>query len=328
MAYMHVMRIVFFLVAIGTGAAAHSAAAPAEGAYPSKPVRFIVPFSPGGTNDILARMIGQYLTEKFGKTFIVDNRPGADGVIATEIVSKSSPDGYTLLILSSAYAMNPAVRKLPYDPKNAVEFIMKLGDGPTLLSVGPLLPVSSVKELFAVTQAKPGQIVFGTSGGFQYFATALLKSVAKQDFNIVLYKGTAPALVDVIGGQTHASIAPIVPSLPHLKSGRMKALAAGTLKRSSMFPDLPTLDELGFKGFHASNWYTIAITPGTPKSIRTRLYDEIAAYMRSPATVKTFTAMGGEVDVRSTEEVRAFVAEEMVKWRKVAIESGMPRETN
>ncbi len=328
MVYTHVMRRVFFLAALSTAAAVHGAAAPPEGAYPSKPVRFLVPFSPGGTNDILARMIGQHLTDKLGKTFIVDNRPGADGIIATEIVSKASPDGYTLLILSSAYAMNPAVRKLPYDPKNAVEFIMKVGDGPTLLSVGPSLPVSSVKELFAATQAKPGQIVFGTSGGFQYFATALLKTVAKQDFNIVLYKGTAPALVDVIGGQTHASLAPIVPSLPHLKSGRMKALAAGTIKRSSMFPDLPTLDELGYKGFHASNWYTIAITPGTPKAITSRLYEEIAGYMRSPATMKTFTAMGGEVDIRGPEEVREFVATEMVKWRKVALDSGMPRETN
>jgi tripartite-type tricarboxylate transporter receptor subunit TctC len=328
MPVMRVMQMAFMLVAIGACAATLAAAAPADATYPSKPVRLIVPFSPGGTNDILARMIGQHLTEKLGKTFIVDNRPGADGVIATDIVSKANPDGYTLLVLSSAYAMNPAVRKLPYDPKNAVDFILKMGDGPTLLSVGPALPVKSVKELFAATQAKPGEIIFGTSGGFQYFATALLKTVSRQDFNIVLYKGTAPSLIDIIGGQTHAGLAPIVPTLPHLRSGKMKALAAGTIKRSSMFPDLPTLDELGYKGFHASNWYTIATTPGTPKAIVSKLYDEISAYMRSPATTKTFTAMGGEVDILSTEEVRKFVAEEMVKWRKVAIDSGMPRETN
>ena len=203
-----------------------------------------------------------------------------------------------------------------------------MGDGPTLLSVGPALPVKSVKELFAATKAKPGAIIFGTSGGFQYFATALLRTVSKQDFNIVLYKGTAPALVDVIGGQTHASSAPIVPSLPHLKSGRMKALAAGTIKRSTMFPDLPTLDELGYKGFHASNWYTIATTPGTPKAVVAKLYEEISAFMRSPETVKTFTAMGGEVDILGTQDVRKFIADETVKWRKVAIDSGMPRETN
>jgi tripartite-type tricarboxylate transporter receptor subunit TctC len=326
MAYRHVVRIALVVMAIVSCSTVY-AAAPPDGAYPSKPVRLIIPFSPGGTNDILGRMIAQHLTEKLGKTFIVDNRPGADGVIATEIVSKANPDGYTLLVLSSAYAMNPAVRKLPYDPKTAVDFIMKMGDGPTLVAVGPALPVNSVKELFAATQAKPGQIIFGTSGGFQYFATALLKTVAKQDFNIVLYKGTAPSLIDIIGGQTHASIAPIVPLLPHLKSGKMKPLAAGTIKRSTMFPDLPTLDELGYKGFHASNWYTIATSPGTPKAIVSKLYNDIAAYMHSPATMKTFTGMGGEVDVLGTEEVKKFVAEETVKWRKVAIESGMPRDT-
>jgi tripartite-type tricarboxylate transporter receptor subunit TctC len=220
------------------------------------------------------------------------------------------------------------VRKLPYDPMKAVDFIIKLGEGPTVLSVGPALPVSSVKELFAVTKSKPGQIIFGTSGGFQYFATALLKTLSGQDINIVLYKGTAPALVDVIAGQTHATVAPVVPSLPHFRSGKMKPLATGTLKRSVMLPDLPTLDELGVTGFDASNWYTIATAPGTPKAIVSKLYTDIAAYMQMPDTVKTLTAMGAEVDVRSTEETRKFIPAEIAKWRKVAIDAGMPREVN
>jgi len=324
---MHVMRLAFVLIAICTAFAARSAGAPTE-SYPTKPVRLIVPFSPGGTNDILARMIANHLTEKFGKTFIVDNRVGADGIIGTEIVTKAAPDGYTLIVLSAAYAMNPAVRKLPYDPQNAVEFIIKLGAGPTLLSVGPALPVDSVKALFAVTKSKPGQIIFGTSGGFQYFATALLRTLSGQDFNIVLYKGTAPALIDVIGGQTHASIAPVVPTLPHLRSGKLKALAMGTLKRGVMMPDLPTLDELGVTGYDASNWYTTATTPGAPKAISTKLYTEISAYMRSPETVKIFTAMGGEVDIKTPEELRKFIPAEIAKWRKVAIDAKMPRDVN
>ena len=327
MGYVHVMRLAFVLIAIYTAGAAHSAASPADG-YPSKPVRLIVPFAPGGTNDILARMIANHLTETLGKTMIVDNRPGADGIIATEIVTKATPDGYTLIVLSAAYAMNPAVRKLPYDPQKAVDFIIKLGAGPTVLSVGPALPVSSVKEMFSVIKSKPGQIVFGTSGGFQYFATALLRTLSGQDFNIVLYKGTFPALIDVIGGQTHASIAPVVPTLPHLRSGKLKALAMGTLKRSSMLPDLPTLDELGVTGYDASNWYTIATAPGTPKPIITKLYTEIAAYMRSPETVKTFTAMGGEVDIKSPEELHTFIPAEIAKWTKVAIDAKMPRDVN
>ena len=323
---MHGMLMAFIILTSLAPAAAHAAASPTE-AYPSKPIRLLVPFTPGGTNDILARMIGIHLTDKWGKTVIVDNRPGADGVIATDIVSKASPDGYTLIILSAAYAMNPAVRKLPYDPVRAVEFVMKLGDGPTILTVGPALAVDSVKALLAAAKSKPGQIIFGTSGGFQHFATALLRTLSKEDFNIVLYKGTAPALIDVIGGQTHASIAPIVPSLPHVRSGKLKALAVGTLKRSSMFPDLQTLDQLGVKGFDASNWYTIAVPPGTPRPIVAKLYDEIATYMRAPETVKQFTAMGGEVDIQNTDAVRAFIPAEIAKWHKVAIDAKMPRET-
>jgi tripartite-type tricarboxylate transporter receptor subunit TctC len=328
MGYVHAVRIALLLIASWASAAAHGAAAPADNAYPTKPVRLLVPFSPGGTNDILARMIGTHLTDKYGKTFIVDNRPGADGVIATEIVSKATPDGHTLIVLSAAYAMNPAVRKLPYDPMKAVDFIIKLGAGPTVLSVGPALAVGSVKELFGVTKSKPGQIVFGTSGGFQYFATALLKTLSGQDINIVLYKGTAPALVDLIAGQTHATVAPVVPSLPHFKSGKMKPLAMGTLKRSVMLPELQTLDELGVTGYDASNWYTIATSPGTPQPIVAKLYADIAAYMQSPEIVKLLTAMGAEVDVRSTEETRKFIPAEITKWRKVAIDAGMPRELN
>jgi tripartite-type tricarboxylate transporter receptor subunit TctC len=324
---MHAVRLAFVLCAISALTSAHSASAPAE-RYPAKPVRLIVPFSPGGTNDILARMIANHLTDRLGKTFIVDNRAGADGVIATEIVSKSTPDGYTLIVLSAAYAMNPAVRKLPYDPNTAIEFIMKLGDGPTLLSVGPALQVDSAKALFAVAKSKPGQIIFGTSGGFQYFATALLRTLSGHDFNIVLYKGTAPALIDIIGGQTHASIAPVVPTLPHLRSGKLKALAMGTLKRGVMMPELPTLDELGITGYDASNWYTIATAPGTPKEISARLYTEISAYMSAPATVKTFTAMGGQVDIKNADEMRKFIPAEIAKWRKVAIDANMPREVN
>jgi len=319
--------LMFLLATVGACIEARAAAAPAE-AYPTKPVRVIVPFSPGGTNDLLGRMIANHLTERLGKTFIVDNRTGADGIIGTDIVAKASPDGYTLIILSAAYAMNPAVRKLPYDPNTAIEFIAKLGAGPTMLSVGPSLQVDSVKSLLAVMKAKPGQIVFGTSGGFQYFATALLRTLSGHDFNIVLYKGTAPALVDVISGQTHASVAPIVPSLPHLKSGKLKPLAMGTIKRGTMFPDLPTLDELGITGFDASNWYTLGTTPGTPKAVSVRLYEEVSAYLRSPETMKILSAMGADVDVQPPEEVRKFIPAEIAKWRKVAIDAKMPRDVN
>jgi tripartite-type tricarboxylate transporter receptor subunit TctC len=323
------VRVCGLLFALSVMTCSYSGAANAaanEETYPAKPIRFVVPFAPGGTNDILARMIANHLSEQYAKPVIVDNRPGADGVIGTQIVSKSAPDGYTMLIVSAAYAMNPAVRSLPFDPKNAVDFVMKVGDGPTILTVGPALKVNSVKELFAVTRAKPGQIVFGTSGGFQHFATALFRGLSGQDINIVVYKGAGPALIDVLGGQTHATIVPIVPSLPHIRSGKLTPLAAGTLKRSSMFPQMPTLDELGVKGYHSSNWYAIAVPPGTPKPVVTKLYDDISVYMRLPATVKTFTSMGGELDLRTADEVREMIPNEIAKWTKVAIDSGMARD--
>lgn len=327
MGHVRARILLLVLVTLVSGmSAAPQATAAEDPSYPVRPVRFIVPFSPGGTNDILARMIASHLAERFGQPIIVDNRAGADGVIATEMVSKAAPDGHTIMILSAAYAMNPAVRKLPYDPKTAVDFVMKLGAGPTVLTVGPALKVKSVNELFAAAKAKPGHIIFGTSGGFQYFATALLRSLSGHDFNIVLYKGTGPAMIDMLGGQTHAAIAPIVPSLPHIRSGKFTPLGVGTLKRSTMLPDLATLDELGLKGYDASNWYTIATAPGTPKPIVAKLYDEIGAYMRMPDTVKTFTGMGGEIDLRSAEEVRAGIPAEIAKWTKVAIDAGMPRD--
>jgi hypothetical protein len=186
------VRVALVLAGLCAYVSAHGAAAPEESTYPTKPVRLIVPFAPGGTNDILGRMIANHLSARLGRTFIVDNRPGADGAIGTEYVMKANPDGYTLIVLSSAYAMNPAVRKLPYDPQTAVEFIIGLGSGPTVLSVGPSLQVDSAKALFAVAKSKPGQVIFSTSGGFQYFATALLQTLSGQQFNIVLYKGTAP----------------------------------------------------------------------------------------------------------------------------------------
>jgi len=302
------------------------AAAPTEANYPIKPIRLIVPFSPGGTNDILGRMLATHLTEILGKTVLVDNRAGAEGIIGTEIAVKATPDGYTLIVLSAGYVMNPAVRKLPYDPIKALEFIAKLGASATVLCVGPSLPVSSVKDMLAAAKSKPGQITLGTSGGFQHFASALFRNLSGQDFTIVLYKGAFPAMIDVIGGQVHAIIIPIVPSLPQLRSGKLKGLAMGSLKRSALLPELPTLDELGITGYDAANWYAIATAAGTPPAIVKRLHTEIANYLRLPETQKRVTAMGTDIDIKTPDEMRQIIPAEIAKWTKVAIAAGMPRE--
>ena len=297
-------------------------------AYPTKPIRLIVPFSPGGTNDILARMLATHLGETLGQTMIVDNRPGFQGVIGTDLVAKSAPDGYTLLMASSAYTMNPVLIKLPYDTLKALEFVAKIGASYLVLSVGPSLPVNSVKDLLEAAKRRPGEIVLSSSGGFMHFATALFVSLSKQKFNIVLYKGGFPAMMDVIGGQTHAHFAVSVPALPHLRSGRLKGLAVGNLKRVDMLPDLPTLDESGIKGYDAANWYAIAAPAGTPRPIVTKLHNEIARYFNSPEMRKTMTDMGAVIDIKTPDQMRQIIPGEIKKWTQVAIEAGMPRAGN
>lgn len=295
-------------------------------AYPTKPIRLIVPFAPGGTNDILGRMIATHLTEVLGKTVIVDNRAGAEGIIGTEIAAKAIPDGYTLIVLSAAYVMNPAVRKLPYDSLKAFEFVTKIGASFLVLSVGPLLPVNSVKDLLATAGRRPGEIVFASSGGFMHFASALFQGLSKHKFNIVLYKGGFPAMMDVIGGQAHAHLAVSVPALPHLRSGRLKGLAVGTLKRADLLPDLPTLDEAGIKGYDAANWYAVAAPTGTPRAIVMKLHSEITRFFTSPEMRKTMTAMGAVIDIKTPDEMRKIIPAEIAKWTQVAIDAGMPRD--
>lgn len=304
-----------------------AAAAKDEVPYPTKPVRVIVPFAPGGTNDILARMAATHLTSALGQTFIVDNRPGAEGIIGTDTAAKSRPDGYTLVVLSSAYTMNPVVMKLPYDSLKAFEFVSKMGASFLILSVGPsLAQVNSVNDLIAVAKAKPGQIVISSSGGFLHFASALFKSLSKADFNIVLYKGGFPAMMDVIGGQTHSTFAVSVPAIPHLKSGKLKGLAVGTLKRAELVPDIPTLDEVGIKGYDASNWYSIAAPAGTPRPIVMKLNQEIVRYFESPEVRKQMTNMGAVIDLQGPDEMRKIIPAEIAKWTKVAKEAGMPKQ--
>ena len=294
-------------------------------AYPTKPIRLIVPFSPGGTNDILGRMVATRLTERLGQQVIVDNRPGHQGIIGTNLGAKATPDGYTLVMISSAYTMNPVTMKLPFDPMKALVFVSKIGARFLILSVGPSMPVKSVNELLAAAQRKPGEIVIASSGGFMHFASALFQGLSHRKFNIVLYKGGAPAMMDVIGGHAQVHLAVSVPALPHLRAGRLKGLAVGTLKRAELLPDLPTLDEVGVKGYEAQNWYAVAAPAGTPPAIVNRLHNEIALYFTSPAMLKQMTQMGAVVDIKTAAEMRKIIPAEIKKWTQVAIDAGIPR---
>src|SRR5688572_342528 len=215
--------------------AAQQKAAPESAAsYPSRPVRVIVPQAPGGSNDIMARYIGGMLSERLGKQFVVDNRPGAEGMIGTDTVAKANPDGYTLLMASRAFTMNPAVvKKLPYDPIKDFDWVATFGRSPVAITVGPAAQVGSLKDLVALGKSKPNFITMASAGGFMHFVSAMFRSHAGIKAEIALYKGGAPALIDVMSGQAHMAVATIPTSGPHIRSGRVKALAVGATKRIS-----------------------------------------------------------------------------------------------
>jgi tripartite-type tricarboxylate transporter receptor subunit TctC len=295
-------------------------------AYPVKPIRLIVPQAPGGSNDIMARYIGNWLSERLGRTVVVDNRPGADGMIGTDIVARSAADGYTILLASSAFTMNPAVRKVPYDPLKAFDWVAMLGAGPIVLTVGPSLPVNTVKEVVAAAKTQPGLITMASAGGFQHFAHALFRSLAGVDMVIVLYRGGFPAMIDVMGGQAHLTIGSIVQAIPQIRAGKLKPLATGGVKRAATLPDLPTIAEAGVAGYDAGNWWALAVPAGTPHAIVARLNAEVATYLGLAETQKRFANDGVEVDVKSPAEIRRMIPADIAKWTAVAKEAGMRAE--
>ena len=320
--------IVLVMLAFTTGAQAAQRSAP-EGAdpnYPSKPIRLIVPQAPGGSNDIFARYIGYQLGERLGRQVVVDNRPGAEGAIGTEMVARATPDGYTLLMASSAFTMNPAVHNLPYDSVKDFDWVAMLGSGAVVVTVGPALPVNSLPDLLALGRSKPGYLTAASAGGFTHFVTALFKSLSGIDMVIVLYKGGFPALIDVMGGQAHLGVPTLVTAFPHIRSGKLKALATGGAKRSPTFPDLPTIAEAGVPGYEASIWWAFATRAGTPATVVNRLNSEVAAILKLPETEKRFAAEGAVTDIRTPAEIRRMIPVDLAKWAKVAKDAGMGRD--
>ena len=277
--------------------------------YPSKAVRLIIPFPPGGSNDIVGRFIATKLTERLGKQVVADNRGGAGGVLGSEAAAKSEPDGHTLLIISSAYAINTSLYKLPYDPAKAFAPIAKLGTGPNVFAVYPGVPVNSVKEFIALAKEKPGQLNFAAAGvgSFQHLGSELFKSLTGVDVGIVQFKGGGPAMIDVMGGHTHAALGSLIQFMPHIKSGKVKALGTGGAKRSVSLPDVPTIAEAGVPGYEANNWWGILAPAGTPRPIIDRLNKEISAILSSAETQKVFGDQGAEVDKLGPAEFGPYI---------------------
>ena len=313
--------VTLLLAAAGSGQAAQRGAQDDSTAgYPARPIRLLIPFPPGGSNDIMARYFAQYLTERLGQSVVIDNRGGAEGIIATDIVAHARPDGYTLLFVSAAHSVHGGTRsKLPYDALNSFAWIGKLGFGPSVVSVHPGVKVNSAKELIALGRANPGKLTLATSGGYAYFAAEMFNHMSGMKMVTVVYKGGFPALLDVMGGQAQVNIGSLIQTLPFMgSSARVRALATTGSKRAAAAPDLPTVAESGVPGYEANNWWAMAAPAGTSPAIINKLTTEMGRYLKLPETLKRFEAEGVEADYLGPAEMRKMLPVEMAKWREVA----------
>jgi tripartite-type tricarboxylate transporter receptor subunit TctC len=296
--------------------------------YPAKPIRLVVPFPPGGSNDIVGRMIAAQLGERLGQSVIVDNRGGAGGTIGTDMVAKAPPDGYTLLLISVAHAFNPAMYKsLPYDPEKSFAPIGLVAAGPVALMVHPSVPATSVKELIALAKAKPGELNYATAGigSFQHLASELFKLQTGVNIVHIPYKGGGPAMMDTIAGQAQINMASLIQVIPFAKSGKLRLLATSGAKRSSLFPDVPTVAET-VPGYDATNWWGLVAPAGTPAAVVSRLHSELEGVLKSAETKKRLESEGADIVRMDPAEFGRFMSAEMVKWTKVVREAGITAE--
>jgi tripartite-type tricarboxylate transporter receptor subunit TctC len=293
--------------------------------YPNRPVRLVVPFPPGGINDIVARVIAQHLGEKLGKQVIVDNRGGAGGVVGSEIVANAPKDGHTLLIVSLASAVNPWLYTLPYDPLKSFAPVAMLVAAPNVVTVNPGLPVHNIKEFVALAKSKPGELQYASSGvgTFLHLAGELFKIEAGVDILHIPFRGAGPALIDVVAGNTKIAFGSVTSSIGHIRGGKLKALGVGSATRSPTLPDVPTVIEAGVPGYQAANWIGVVAPAGTPEPIVERLHKEIAAILGTPEVQKQFALQGADIVHMSTAEFAAFSVAEIVKWGRVVKQAGI-----
>ncbi len=296
--------------------------------YPSKTVRIIVPFAPGGSNDIVGRILAAHLSDRLGRQFVIDNRGGAGGLVGTEMVWKSAPDGYTLLVISVAFPMNSAIYKLPYDPMKAFAPVVLLGTGTNGLAVHPALPVKNVKELIALAKARPGQLQYSSAGvaTFQHLSSEMFKSMARVDILHVPYKGGGPATIDLIAGQVQMSIGSLIVILPHQRNGKIRIIGTGGSKRAAVLPDVPTISESGVPGYEANNWWGVLAPAGTPDAVVRKLNSESNAVMMLPETRKRLAGEGAESLNVTPEQFTKHIAAEIIKWGKVTRDANIKAE--
>ena len=294
--------------------------------YPHRPIRFVVPYPPSGAADIVARVVAQKLGEALGATVVVDNRAGAGGNLGTDLVAKAAPDGYTLLMGNvGPLAINVSlVKRLPYDPLQDLAPVSFMVIYPNALVVNPSLPVKSVSELIALAKARPGQLSYASAGtgSSTHLAAELFKSMAAIDMAHVPYKGGGQAVVDVMAGQVQLYFSSMLGALPHLKSGKLRALAVTSARRTRAAPELPTVAESGFPGYEANNWLGLLVPAGTPAPIILRLNREIVKIFEQPDVRERLSAQGGEAETGSPEKFADYIRAEIRKWAQVVKDSG------
>jgi tripartite-type tricarboxylate transporter receptor subunit TctC len=321
----HLISRLFFAAAVAAAVASPSAFA--QG-YPAKPIRMISRFSPGGGTDQLARLIGTKASDSFGQPVITDNRPGAGGSIGAETTVRSEPDGYTFIIVSATYAATAAYKPPPYDPINDIQGIAVIGTTGLLLTVHPSVPAKSVQELISYARSNPGKLNFGTvgAGSNVHLALELFKLMTKTQFVDVPYKGGGPAMTAIVGGEINVTAMSVVPSMPHVKSGRVRALAVTTAKRMSYFPDIPAVSET-VPGYEASHWYAMWGPKGLPKPIVARWNQEVNKVLGTEEAKARLKAEGLEPGGGTPEECQQLIRRDIEKWRRVMKQANIKRET-
>ena len=293
--------------------------------YPNRPVRLIIPFPPGGSNDVVGRLVAQQLSTKLGQQVYVDNRAGAGGTIGTEACATAAPDGYTICVISIAHAVNPALYQLKYDPIKSFTPISIFATGPNVLVVNPTSPIRSVKDLLALAKEKPGELNYASAGvgSFQHLGAELFKLQAHVNLVHVPYKGGGPAMQDVIAGHVKIMFSSLVQTTPFIKSGQLIALGTGGAKRSPVLPDVPTIAEAGVPGYVADNWWGLAAPAGLPKPIIDKLYTATQAALKAPELQAQFEREGAATVEMSTAEFGEYIKTEIEKWGRVVKEGNI-----
>jgi tripartite-type tricarboxylate transporter receptor subunit TctC len=322
----HAMRVLSCIVALLALTFVDASAQNAPPSYPTKFIRFIVPYAPGGSSDVLARTISQKLNDALGQTLVIDNRPGAGSMIGTDIAAKSPADGYTIILSDMPHTINPSIyAKVPYDPIRDFAPVTLIGVSPMFLFAHPSLQATNIKEFIALAKTQPGKIAIasGGTGATTHLMAELLQTHAGIKLNHVPYKGAGPALSDVVAGQVPATFTSMATAAPFAKSGRLRILGVTTSKRMAAFPDVPTFEESGVSGMVVEHWWGVMAPAGVPKAIIDKLRAAIVNAVNSPEVRERFTALSVEPRTTIPEQFRALLASDVKRWAKVVKDAGI-----